>query len=243
MRVRRRRERRVAEARRKRREDEVPVEHGQTGIGGQPVRRSELVQRLDDKAARDERPARNAEDGCVGQPETLGRNGRSEVDLVAHENVGGPLRAHRQDRICALAGDPTRERVADGAGFALRVDREKRCPLVGRQKACPPEAKAVKPGRFDRRDHPILAGERNDVARTLGGARDRNERQEMPCPAGERETAIRTRLIQPESAGCRPRPRRPTSGLRGIQPGSSDACLIQLAMSSWSSASFSWMSR
>ena len=100
----------------------------------------------------------------------------------------------------------------------------------------------MKPARLDRRDHPILAGERNDVPRTLGGARDRNERQEMARPAGEREQDPH-RLIQPESAGAPAVADEAGLPAYGIQPGSSDACLIQLSMSAWSSSSFSWMSR
>ena len=135
----------VAEARRKRRQDEVPVEHGEAGIGGKPVRCWRSFSGSTTRLLGTNDPARDAEDGCVRQPEPLGRDGRSEVDLVAHENVGNHS-AHTA-RI-----ESARSRAIRPANV-LRMARASRSGSTARSGARssadkrldPPEAKAVKP--------------------------------------------------------------------------------------------------
>ena len=65
VRVGRRRDGGIAEARRERRQDEIPVEHVEIGVGREAVRFPQSSQRLENEADRDERTTPDAKHGGI----------------------------------------------------------------------------------------------------------------------------------------------------------------------------------
>ena len=145
VRVRRRRHRWIAEARRERRQHEVPLQHHEGRIRRQAVGLPEGGQRLEHEARRDEGAARDAEHGCVRHAEALCGDGGAEVDLVPHDHIGRPPTRDRDESLGPLARHAARERRPDRARLALGIDGEQRLPLIRRERLAPPEANAVNP--------------------------------------------------------------------------------------------------
>ncbi len=169
-----------------------------SGSGGRPCASRRVVSGSRTRLVGTNVAARDAEHGRVRHAEALGGDGGAEVDLVSHDDVGRPGATDRDERVGSLARDAAGERRPDRARLTLGVDGEQRQALLRRQQAGSAGGECREPGRLDRRDHPLLTRERDDVTGPLGRAGNRDERQEVTRAAGEGEQNPH-RVIQAET--------------------------------------------
>ena len=122
---------------------------------------------------------------AYGTPRLLGGDHRAEVGLVADDDVRPPVVAERCDQRRPLVREPVGEAVAEVARLPLGVELLERDPLrrlpgrLGRKRL---EAALLDDGE-DRRS----SREGDGMAGGAGGLRRRQQRLDVPAPAGEGE--------------------------------------------------------
>ena len=104
----------------------------------------------------------------------------------------------RYECIGSLARDAACERGPDRARLPLGVKGEQRQALLRGEQTGAAGGECREPRRLDRRDHPFLPRERDDVTGPLGREGNRSERQEVTGAAGEGEQNPH-RVIQAET--------------------------------------------
>jgi hypothetical protein len=128
----------------------------------------------------------NDEHARVRQPRAFGSDHTSEVDLIAHHDVGPPLGAQRENMAGSIMGRTISEALTQDSILPFGAGLEQWQPL-GRIAGVGPRGDGLETRRPNRREHCRLPGDDYLMTHGFGGAGNGNKWVEVPATTDKGE--------------------------------------------------------